>query len=200
MNAPLPLKRVCRSSLTMRSLAAIFFAGVLCGCSALSPDPGAMAQQRSKQPPRNYRQIIVDWSVNFNIVDGSFNFSISANTATTDEIAKQRKLTAEQLNKEAQNTSRSLSTVGQVSALRETGGPQMGDWMACLRISKPSGMKYIAIFFEDEKILDYRTAVTIDRCEGETYGPLPPRSRSPNKEEQPIKKGSARFERAPSQH
>jgi hypothetical protein len=179
---------VCELRLTTRSLAVILFAGFLCACSALSPEVGVLTQHRPGQPPGNYKQIIVDGSI-----------ISTVNTATTEAVAKQRNLTAEQLNEESQNTFRSLSTVGQVSLLRETQGSQLGDWMACLRIPKPSGMTYIAIFFEDEKILDYRTAVMMDHCEGQTYGPLPQRAPSPNKEAQSPKKGSARSERSRGQ-
>ena len=52
----------------------------------------------------------------------------------------------------------------QISALRATQGPQLGDAMTCLKLSgEPTS--YIAVFFEHAKVLSYRRAVAFDHCE-----------------------------------
>ena len=71
----------------------------------------------------------------------------------------------------------------EVSMLRQTRGPQPGDWMACVMTSESGHMTYTAIFFENEKIIDYRTAISYDRCEGQSYEALPPKSPPPTKDE-----------------
>ena len=87
--------------------------------------------------------------------------------------------------------------------LRQSRGPQPGDWMACLRASKSGRMTYIAIFLEDEKILDYRTAISYDRCEGESYEALPPKShpltKDKDKDGQPREKVNNRSQRSHNQ-
>ena len=51
----------------------------------------------------------------------------------------------------------------QISPLRATQAPQLGDAMTCLKLA---GMDtgYIAVFFERGKVLSYRSAVALDRC------------------------------------
>jgi hypothetical protein len=51
----------------------------------------------------------------------------------------------------------------QVSALRATAGPQLGDAVACLKLAGTPG-GYIAVFFERGKVLSYRSAVAYDHC------------------------------------
>ena len=51
-----------------------------------------------------------------------------------------------------------------VSALRPTAGPQLGDAVACVRLAGGSG--FIAVFFEAGKVINYRRAVAVDRCGG----------------------------------
>lgn len=51
----------------------------------------------------------------------------------------------------------------QISPLRATMGPQIGDALACLKLAgQPGG--YIAVFFEHGKVLSYRSAVAYDHC------------------------------------
>ena len=57
-----------------------------------------------------------------------------------------------------------------VSALRPTTGPQLGDSVACVRLTGGAG--FIAVFFEAGKVINYRRAVALDRCDGLTYEPL----------------------------
>jgi hypothetical protein len=57
-----------------------------------------------------------------------------------------------------------------VSALRPTAGPQLGDAVTCVRLANGAG--FIAVFFEAGKIINYRRAVAVDRCDGLTYEPL----------------------------
>jgi hypothetical protein len=57
-----------------------------------------------------------------------------------------------------------------VSALRPTAGPQLGDLVACVRLTGGAG--FIAVFFEAGKVINYRRAVAVDRCDGLAYEPL----------------------------
>jgi hypothetical protein len=57
-----------------------------------------------------------------------------------------------------------------VSALRPTAGPQLGDAAACVRLAGGAG--FIAVFFEVGKVINYRRAVAVDRCGGLAYEPL----------------------------
>ena len=57
-----------------------------------------------------------------------------------------------------------------VSPLRPTAGPQLGDSVACVRLTGGAG--FIAVFFEAGKVLNYRRAVAVDRCNGLAYEPL----------------------------
>ena len=57
-----------------------------------------------------------------------------------------------------------------VSMLRPTAGPQLGDAVACVRLAGGAG--FIAVFFEAGKIINYRRAVAVDRCDGLAYEPL----------------------------
>jgi hypothetical protein len=51
----------------------------------------------------------------------------------------------------------------QMSPLRTTQGPQLGDAMTCLKLAgEPPA--YIAVFFERAKVLSYRRAVAFDHC------------------------------------
>jgi hypothetical protein len=67
----------------------------------------------------------------------------------------------------------SLLDGADVSPLRMTTGPQLGDGMLCLRTHGDRGVGYVAVFFERGTIIDYRRAVAIDRCASESYAPLP---------------------------
>jgi hypothetical protein len=63
----------------------------------------------------------------------------------------------------------------QVSELRKTvGGGQSGDWIACVKSDAKPYIGFFAVFIENEKVVDFRRAVGIDRCEAAIYSPLPP--------------------------
>ena len=57
-----------------------------------------------------------------------------------------------------------------VSPLRPTAGPQLGEAAACVRLAGGAG--FIAVFFEAGKVINYRRAVAVDRCDGLVYEPL----------------------------
>ena len=59
---------------------------------------------------------------------------------------------------------------GDVSPLRPTAGPQLGDSVACVRLARGAG--FIAVFFEAGKVINYRRAIALDRCDGQDYEPL----------------------------
>ncbi len=57
-----------------------------------------------------------------------------------------------------------------VSVLRPTVGPQLGDAAVCVRLAAGAG--FIAVFFEAGKVINYRRAVAFDRCDRLAYEPL----------------------------
>lgn len=62
----------------------------------------------------------------------------------------------------------------QVSGLRRTVAPQPGDWVTCLRVWELGKRQvFYAIFIRNRAIIESRTGVVIDRCEGEQFSPLP---------------------------
>ena len=85
---------------------------------------------------------------------------------------------------------------GQVSEMRPTHGPQLGNWMVCVRVMKPVPVVAprlppgtppappaaptpppmapvdIAAFYEGDKLLTTRRAVQLDECETANYQPL----------------------------
>jgi hypothetical protein len=61
----------------------------------------------------------------------------------------------------------------EVSPLRPSKPLQPGDWMACVRSTADGQMAYFGVYFKAHKIETARRAVEIDRCEEETFGPLP---------------------------
>jgi hypothetical protein len=68
------------------------------------------------------------------------------------------------------------SSVGlvEISPLRPTRGPQMGDWMACLRIAINGQPTLYAVFIDSQqpKVILLRLAVRFDDCAGDQYEPL----------------------------
>jgi len=58
----------------------------------------------------------------------------------------------------------------ELSVLRPPAGPQLGDSVACLRLAGGAG--FIAVFFEAGKVINYRRAVAVDRCDSQAYEPL----------------------------
>lgn len=71
----------------------------------------------------------------------------------------------------------------QISPLRATQAPQLGDAMICLKLA---GMDtgYLAVFFERGKVLNYRSAVALDRCR---QGPFTQLAAAPAKPKRPQK-------------
>jgi hypothetical protein len=61
----------------------------------------------------------------------------------------------------------------EISVLKPTHGPQLGDNVACVRIFGVNGEAYFAVFFEDGKFLDTRRGVALDECQAEAYTPAP---------------------------
>ena len=134
----------------------VLLASLLCACSDMPPDAGANSQalqNSSRLLPRDYRQIIAD-----ELRDAIKYPSATPSNQQTD----------------AQRKTTSTLIGAQVSDLRNTTGPQLGDWVACLKIDRPNTVQYVAVFFENGKISNFRTAVGIDQCPNETYWPLPP--------------------------
>jgi hypothetical protein len=69
------------------------------------------------------------------------------------------------------------SSVGlvEISPLHPTRGPQMGDWMACLRIAINGQPTLYAVFIDSQppKVILLRLAVRFDDCAQDQYEPLP---------------------------
>ncbi len=62
----------------------------------------------------------------------------------------------------------------QVSELRETTGPEPGDWMVCFKSDAPEQAIRYAVFFRNNKSVTARPAALIDECQRATYHPLEP--------------------------
>ena len=64
----------------------------------------------------------------------------------------------------------------EISPLHSTRGPQMGDWMACLRIAIHGQPTLYAAFIDGQppKVILLRSAVRFDDCAQDQYEPLPP--------------------------
>jgi hypothetical protein len=67
-----------------------------------------------------------------------------------------------------------LTDGAQVSELRKTVAPQLYDWVACLKLDTKPNTSFFAVFFEGEKVADFRSFVLIDHCETADYSPLTP--------------------------
>jgi hypothetical protein len=65
-----------------------------------------------------------------------------------------------------------LTNGAQVSELRKAVAPQLYDWVACLKTTP--NVSFYAVFFEGEKVKDFRRSVQIDQCESADYSPLTP--------------------------
>ena len=65
-----------------------------------------------------------------------------------------------------------LSGAPEASSVRATHDNQMGDWMVCIKSSAPDETLRYAVFIKDNSILDIRSLVSIDGCNGETYRPV----------------------------
>jgi hypothetical protein len=60
-----------------------------------------------------------------------------------------------------------------ISPLRKSHLVALADWMACVQGEGEGQQRYFAIFYRDKKVTDFRQAVAIDRCDGDTFEPLP---------------------------
>jgi hypothetical protein len=76
-----------------------------------------------------------------------------------------------------------LSGTPEFSPVRATHDNQLGDFTFCVKAADPSP-KY-AVLIGHDAVLEVRSSVFIDGCEGQTYQPLPP-------PEPPAKKGQRR--------
>ncbi len=60
----------------------------------------------------------------------------------------------------------------QVADLRQTTGPQPGDWMVCFKTDASEQALRYAVFFRSNKSVAARPAALIDGCDHATYTPL----------------------------
>jgi hypothetical protein len=67
-----------------------------------------------------------------------------------------------------------LSGSPYVSELRETTGPEPGDWMVCFKSDGPAQAVRYAVFFRRNKSVVARPAALIDGCDRATYIALEP--------------------------
>jgi hypothetical protein len=64
-----------------------------------------------------------------------------------------------------------LSGTPEASPVHPTHAPQLGDWMMCIKGSADALPKY-AVLIKDGAVVDVRTQVLLDRCDGEAYSPV----------------------------
>jgi len=62
----------------------------------------------------------------------------------------------------------------EVTELRESKGPQPGDWMVCFKSEASAPHERFAIFFRGNEMVKSRRAVLVDQCHGQDYHPLEP--------------------------
>jgi hypothetical protein len=94
----------------------------------------------------------------------------SARQARVDAGPPDQKKFAELVNSAAQTAK--LSGTPEVSPLHAAHPPQGGDWMFCVKGSGPNEKATYAVFIRDNSILDVRSGIIIDGCNGDTYRPL----------------------------
>ena len=61
----------------------------------------------------------------------------------------------------------------QLSGVRRAPVTAPADWMICLRADVPSDPRVYAVFLRPGQVVDYRLALAVDQCAGESYAPLP---------------------------
>jgi hypothetical protein len=74
-----------------------------------------------------------------------------------------------------QSTFQAVKLTGypRVSRVRRAPVSALGDWMVCLRSDAESDPRVYALLIQDNAIVDYRLALTIDGCANERFEPLP---------------------------
>jgi hypothetical protein len=60
-----------------------------------------------------------------------------------------------------------------VSPVRKAPVTALGDWIVCLRSDAEGDARTYALIIENNEIVDYRLALSIDGCAGEVFAPLP---------------------------
>jgi hypothetical protein len=66
-----------------------------------------------------------------------------------------------------------LTGAPQVSPVRKAPVTALGDWSVCLKSDAESDPRIYALIIQNNDIIDYRLALSIDRCANETFEPLP---------------------------
>jgi hypothetical protein len=74
-----------------------------------------------------------------------------------------------------QTTFQAVKLIGypRVSQLRRAPVSALGDWMVCLGSDAESDSRVYALLIQNNEIVDYRLALTIDGCAGERFEALP---------------------------
>jgi hypothetical protein len=67
-----------------------------------------------------------------------------------------------------------LTGYPRVSRVRQAPITAAADWMICLRSDAENDPRTYALFLQRSEVVDYRLALLIDQCAGETYAALPP--------------------------
>ena len=64
-----------------------------------------------------------------------------------------------------------------ISRVRKSESVSIANWVICLRNDAPADTatdaRYYAVFIKKNEIVDYRLAVVLDRCEMQSFEPLP---------------------------
>jgi len=74
-----------------------------------------------------------------------------------------------------QSTFQTVKLTGypRVSQVRRAPVSALGDWMVCLGSDAESDSRVYALLIQNNEIVDYRLALTIDGCAGERFEALP---------------------------
>jgi hypothetical protein len=138
-----------------------------CATVVAQPSPGG-------SPPANYRQSVSDSDV--------------ASILRDDKPAKS-KLKSEQdgATVSADTAALRMRQKGpaalSVSSLRKSVATEQGDWFTCLKAVRGGSVNYYGLSFIGAEIVEWRPAVAIDHCQQQAYGPLPPTTRKPKKDD-----------------
>ncbi len=75
-----------------------------------------------------------------------------------------------------QETFKSVKLTGypRVSQVRRAPVSALGDWIVCLRNDADSDPRVYALLIQNNDIVDYRLALSIDGCGNQRFEPLPP--------------------------
>jgi hypothetical protein len=62
----------------------------------------------------------------------------------------------------------------EASSIHRVRSGYLAEWVMCVRNDDPGARRHYAFYFNNRKLVDWRLSAIVERCETETYAPLPP--------------------------